>query len=248
MMKYLILSDVHSNIHALNKIIDNEKYDQMLFLGDVIGYGGDPQLCYKKFLEAGGTGVLGNHEYGVIKPFTLINFSENARLGVLHSIKKLPKEYVDHMKQLPETLQRDDFILCHSMLEHPLEFQYVFPEDKDSDYLRSSFRRMKELGVKVMFTGHTHKPCIFKQKSDETIEMYKSMDGDIFLDENLFIINAGSVGQSRNNVPKAHYVIYDTAKRRVTFKSVDYNIADAADRIHEEGLPDFLAQRLYLGI
>lgn len=247
-MKYLILSDVHSNIQALNKIIETEKYDQILFLGDIIGYGGDPQLCYKKFIECGGEGVLGNHEYGVMKPFTLVNFSENARLGVLHTIKKLPKEYIDHMKNLPETLQREDFVLCHAMLEHPLEFQYVFPEDKDSAYLLNSFRRMKEIGAKVMFTGHTHKPCIFKQKSDETVEMYKSINGDIFLDDNLFIINTGSVGQSRNTIPKAHYVLYDTSKRRVEFKSLDYNIADAAHRIHEEGLPEFLAQRLFLGI
>lgn len=247
-MKYLILSDIHSNIQAFSKVVENEKYDKILFLGDVIGYGADPYLCYKNFLELGGEGVIGNHEYGVIKPFTLVNFSENARLGVMHAIKSLPKEYVDHMKNLPEFLQMEDFILCHSMLGFPFEFPYVFPEDKDSIFLRESFSNMKKHGVKIMFTGHTHKPCIFKYKSDETIEMYDSKSGDIYLDENYYIINVGSVGQSRNSIPKAHYVVYDTSIRKVSFSALDYNVREAANRIEEEGLPDFLAKRLYLGI
>lgn len=247
-MKYIILSDIHSNIQAFNKVVENEKYDKILFLGDVIGYGADPYLCYKLFLELGGEGVIGNHEYGVIKPFTLVNFSENARVGVLHSIKNLPKEYIDHMKKLPEFLQREDFILCHSMLGFPLEFPYVFPEDKDSIFLRESFENMKKRGVKVMFTGHTHKPCIFKYKNDETIEMYDSKNGDIYLDENYYIINVGSVGQSRNGIPKAHYIVYDTSYRKVSFCALDYNIKEAVNRIEKEGLPDFLAKRLYLGI
>lgn len=247
-MKYLILSDIHSNIQAFTKVVESEKYDKILFLGDVIGYGADPYLCYKFFLELGGEGVIGNHEYGVIKPFTLVNFSENARVGVMHTIKSLPKEYVDHMKKLPEFLQMDDFILCHSMLGFPLEFPYVFPEDKDSIFLRESFENMKKRGVRVMFTGHTHKPCIFKYKSDDTIEMYDSKSGDIYLDENYYIINVGSVGQSRNGIPKAHYVVYDTSIRKVSFSALDYNIREAANRIEKEGLPDFLAKRLYLGI
>lgn len=247
-MKYLILSDIHSNLQAFNKVLDSEKTDEILFLGDVIGYGADPYLCYKLFLELGGAGVIGNHEYGVIKPFSLINFSENARLGVQYAMKTLPQEYLDHMKNLPESLQMDDFILCHSMLGHALEFPYVFPENKDSVYLRESFEHMKRRGVRVMFTGHTHKPCIFKYKQDETIEMYDSQNGDIYLDDNLYIINVGSVGQSRNSIPKAHYIVYDTFERKVSFRAVDYNIREAAKRIEEAGLPEFLAKRLFLGI
>ncbi len=246
-MKYLILSDVHSNIQALDKVLENEKSDKTLFLGDIVGYGADPYLCYKRFLEHGGEGVLGNHEYGVIKPFTLVNFSENARLGVMHSIKNLPIEYMDHIKNLPETIQMEDFILCHSMLGNPLAFSYVFPDGKDSSFLRESFEKMKKNGIRVMFTGHTHKPCIFKYKDDETIEMYDSKYGDMYLDENLYIINVGSVGQSRNSIPKAHYVVYDTTKRKVAFKALDYNIKEAAKRIEEEGLPEFLSKRLFLG-
>lgn len=247
-MKFLILSDIHSNIQAFSKVVDNEKYDRIFFLGDIIGYGADPYDCYTKFQELGGDGVLGNHEYGVVNPLTLKKFSENARLGVLHSIKKLPEDAVQHMRLLPEYIQFEECIFCHSMLEQPLDFVYVFPEDKDSTFLLGSYRRMKELGAKVMFTGHTHKPCIFKQTDHEGVEIYQSKDGDIYLDDKLYIINVGSVGQSRNGVPKAHYAVYDTVERKVSFKSVDYNIKEAAERIEEEGLPEFLAKRLYLGI
>ncbi|HCW74541.1 MAG TPA: hypothetical protein DHM90_12975 [Clostridiaceae bacterium] len=247
-MKYLILSDIHSNIQALTKVVENEKYDRIIFLGDIIGYGADPFLCYKKFLELGGEGVMGNHEYGVINPLSLVHFSENARIGLLHTIKNLPEDYVSHMRHLPEYIQIEESVFCHSMLDQPLDFSYVFPEDKDSVFLLGSYRRMNEMGAKVMFTGHTHKPCIFKMTDDDRVEIYQSKDGDIYLDERMYIINVGSVGQSRNSIPKAHYAVYDTDERKVSFKSVDYSIKEAAGRIEEEGLPEFLAKRLYLGI
>jgi len=247
-MRYLILSDIHSNIQAFTKILETEKYDQILFLGDIIGYGGDPYLCYKKFLELGGKGVMGNHEYGVIKPYTLIHFSENARLGVLYTIKQLPKEYFESIAKLKGFLVVEDFVLCHAMLNDPLQFNYVFPEDKDSSYLQETFGIMADMGVKLMFTGHTHKPCIFKLNDMGKTEIYKSRNGDLYLDENYYVINVGSVGQSRNKVPKAHYVIYDSFERKVTFKSVEYNINEAARSIEKAELPDFLAERLYLGI
>lgn len=247
-MRYLIVSDIHSNIQAFIKVVETEKYDQVLFVGDIIGYGGDPYLCYKKFLELGGIGVLGNHEYGAINPHALVNFSENARLGVLYSVENLPKEYLSHMAQLKSSLIVEDFILCHAMLNDPLQFYYVFPEDKDSVYLQDTFGKMAEAGVKAMFTGHTHKPCIFKQNEKGMTEIYKSSNGDLFLDDNLYVINVGSVGQSRNGVPMAHYVVYDSIARQVSFRSLEYNIKDASQSIIKAGLPEFLAERLFLGI
>ncbi len=247
-MKYLILSDIHSNKQALNKVISEEKYDEILFLGDVVGYGGDPYYCYKTFLDLGGKGVMGNHEYGIVYPPSLLQFSENARLGVMYSSKHLPEEFKEHMENLPGFIQIDQMILCHSMLENPFSFQYVFPEDKDSIYLKGSFKKLKELGGNVMFTGHTHRPCIFKEKIDGKIEQYKSMEGDLFLDDQRYIINVGSVGQPRNKNPKAQYVVYDTSRHKITFKALDYDIKGAAKKIKEEGLPPFLGERLFDGI
>lgn len=247
-MRYLILSDIHSNIQAFTKVVETEKYDKVLFVGDIIGYGGDPYLCYKKFLELGGVGILGNHEYGAVNSQSLINFSENARLGVLYSKEHLSEEYLSNMAQLKSSLIVEDFILCHAMLNDPLQFYYVFPEDKDSVHLKDTFGKMAEAGVKAMFTGHTHKPCIFKQNEKGMTEIYKSSNGDLFLDDNLYVINVGSVGQSRNGVPKAHYVVYDSIARQVSFRSLEYNIKDASQSIIKAGLPEFLAERLFLGI
>lgn len=246
-MKYLILSDVHANYQALSKVLQNETYDEVLYIGDLIGYAADPYLCYKTFLETGGVGVMGNHEYGTLHPDVLGRFSENARKGILHTIKSIPPEYLTHMVTLPEVLAIDNFVLCHAMLGNPLSFQYVFPENKESSYLLESFQKMKEKDHQVMFTGHTHKPCIFKEKEDKTIEMYLAHDGDLYLDDARYVINAGSVGQSRNGVPKAHYVLYDPQKKKVSFRSMDYDVKKAAERIFQEGLPEFSGQRLYLG-
>lgn len=247
-MIYLIVSDIHSNQPALDQVLATEKADEVLFLGDIIGYGASPEYCYQKFRDLGGKGVMGNHEYGAVRPDTLVHFSENAMLGVLHSMKVLSKENLDHMQRLPETLKIGDLLLCHTMLGHPLEFPYVFPQDKDSYYLKESFQRMAKEGVQVLFTGHTHKPCIFKQLPDGSIETYKTAQGELFLDEQRYVINAGSVGQPRNGSPLAHYVLYDTKLRKVTFRSVSYDVDLAAKKIREAGLPDFLADRLYRGI
>lgn len=247
-MKYLILSDIHSNKQALKKVLSEEKYDEILFLGDVVGYGGDPYYCYKKFLELGGQGVMGNHEYGIINPSFLLSFNENARIGAIYSSKHLPKEYKEHMNALPGFLKIGDMVLCHAMLESPFSFHYVFPQDKDSQYLKGSFRKLEEMGAKVMFTGHTHRPCIFKQKIDGTIEKYQSMEGDLYLDQRRYIINVGSVGQPRNKNPKAQYVIYDTSLHKITFKATSYDIKGAAEKIAEVGLPEFLGDRLFEGI
>ncbi len=247
-MKYLILSDIHSNKQALKKVINEEKYDEVLFLGDIIGYGGDPYYCYKTFLDLGGKGVMGNHEYGIVYPPSLLNFSENARLGVIYSSSHLSDEFKEHMSNLPGFLKVGDAVLCHSMLENPFSFQYVFPEDKDSLFLRESFKKLRELKATVMFTGHTHKPCIFKEKSNGIIERYQSMGGDLYLDDHLYVINVGSVGQPRNKNSKAQYVLYDTIQNKVTFKSMEYDIKAAAKKIGEEGLPEFLGNRLYDGI
>lgn len=247
-MKYLILSDIHSNKQALKKVINEEKYDEVLFLGDMVGYGGDPYYCYKTFLELGGKGVMGNHEYGIVYPPSLLYFSENARLGVIYSSKHIPQEFKEHMENLPGYLQIDQMVLCHSMLENPFNFQYVFPEDKDSMSLKGSFNKLKELGGKVLFTGHTHRPCIFKEKPDGLIERYQSMEGDLYLDDQLYIINVGSVGQPRNKNPKAQYVLYDTSLHKVTFRALEYDIKGAAKQINEVGLPPFLADRLFNGI
>lgn len=246
-MRYLILSDIHSNFQALTKVLETEKYERVIFLGDIVGYGADPYFCYKKFLEYGGVGVVGNHEYGVMHPETLIRFSENAKKGILYSIKNLPKEYIDHMKELPETLMMEDFILCHAMLGNPLSFQYVFPENKDSIFLEESFEKLRGSGHKIQFTGHTHRPCIFKKKENEPVEVYPIHHGDIYLDDAYYVLNVGSVGQSRNGIPKAHYAVYDSVKRRVMFRAVEYDIKEAAERILKADLPEFLGQRLYLG-
>lgn len=246
-MRYLILSDIHSNYQAFTKILSSEKWDAVLFVGDIIGYGADPYFCYKKFLELGGTGVLGNHEYGVIEPATLSKFSENARKGILYTIKHIPEEYVEHMRTLPTVLEVEDFVLCHAMLGDPLSFQYVFPENKDSLYLAESFDVLHSLNKKIQFTGHTHRPCIFKKNNQEAIEVYPIHHGEIYLDDAYYVINVGSVGQSRNGIPKAHYVVYDSVKRGVIFRALDYDIKEAAERIFKADLPEFLGQRLYLG-
>lgn len=246
-MRYLILSDIHSNYDALSAAIREENYDKVLFLGDIIGYGAEPDRCYDKFLDLGGIGVMGNHEFGVVHPETLFMFSDNARKGILYTMKNLKLRNLEHLKNLPFELRIEDFMLCHTMLDSPKDFNYVFPEEKYSGHLEDTFARMRREGIHLLFTGHTHHPCIF-QEADGAIEVYRTNEAEFFLDDKYYVVNVGSVGQARNRLAKAQYAVYDSEERRISFKATEYDIEEAARKIRAAGLPDFLADRLFDGI
>ena len=246
-MRYLILSDIHSNYDALSAALRDDTYDKVLFLGDIIGYAAEPDRCYDKFLDLGGVGVMGNHENGVVHPETLFMFSDNARKGILYTMKNLKERNLEHLKHLPFKLYIEDFVICHTMLDAPEDFSYVFPEERHSRHLMDSFARMKQEGVHLLFTGHTHHPCIFREDEGE-IEVYRTNEAEIYLDDKYYIVNVGSVGQARNGLPKAQYAVYDSEERKISFKAVEYDIEEAARKIREAELPDFLADRLFEGI
>lgn len=247
-MRYLILGDIHSNSEALEEILGNEKYDKVLFLGDIIGYAAEPDKCYDRFLQLGGLGVLGNHESGAIRQESLFIFSSNARKGILHALKTMKPENLEHMKSLPLSREVSDIAICHTYLDAPADFNYIFPEDKDSVHLKKTFSIMKQKGIRALFTGHTHTPCIFRESSDGSVEVFKTGESVLFLDERPVVINPGSAGQARNRVPRAHYAVYDDVLKKVTFRTRDYDKSSTARKIREADLPEFLALRLFEGI
>lgn len=247
-MRYLIVGDIHSNTEALEEILGNERFDKVLFLGDIIGYAAEPDKCYDRFLKLGGLGVLGNHESGAIRQESLFVFSSNARKGILHALKTMKRENLEHMKSLPLHLEISDIAICHTLLDAPGEFNYVFPEDKDSVHLKKTFEIMKQKGIRALFTGHTHYPCIFRESSDGSIEVFKTGESILFLDDRPVVINPGSAGQARNRIPRAHYAVYDDVEKKVYFRTTDYDKTTAARKIRDAGLPEFLASRLTEGI
>ena len=246
-MRYLVISDIHANLEAFETVMEAAKalsYDKVLVLGDLVGYGADPNAICDRVREMKPDALIrGNHDKvgsGVESPE---GFNAVARNAIRWTYEQLSKENREWLAALPAgPMIVDDMIeICHGT---PFdEDAYVFD---DLDALRAMHAARRPL---CLF-GHTHVQVGHFLSRDE----FGLSTGDeqrpftIPLDEaNRYLVNPGSVGQPRDGDPRAGFGLADTTAREMTIYRVAYPIAKAQARILEEGLPDVLAQRLALG-
>jgi diadenosine tetraphosphatase ApaH/serine/threonine PP2A family protein phosphatase len=246
-MRYLIISDIHANMEAFETVLDAARplaYDNILVLGDLVGYGADPNAVVERVRGLNALSVIrGNHDKvgsGVESPE---GFNSVARSAIRWTYENLTESNRDWLAALPSgPVAVDDLIeICHGT---PFdEDAYVFD---DLDALRAMHASRRPL---CLF-GHTHVQVGYCLTADQFNLTTADEDRPltIALDENTrHLLNPGSVGQPRDGDPRAGYGLVDSAKREVTIYRVEYPIAKAQARIIQEGLPDVLAQRLALG-
>ena len=246
-MRYLVISDIHANLEAYDTVIAEAGrlgYEKVLVLGDLVGYGADPNTICERVRNLRPDGLIrGNHDKvgsGVESPE---GFNAVARNAIRWTYDNLSNENRDWLAALPEgPMIVDDLIeICHGT---PFdEDAYVFD---DLDALRAMHAARRPL---CLF-GHTHVQVGHYLSRDHF--GLASSDGtrplSIALEEpNRYLVNPGSVGQPRDGDPRSGFAIVDTTAREVTIHRVEYPIAKAQARIVQEGLPDVLAQRLALG-
>jgi len=246
-MRYLVISDIHSNLEALDTVLAEAKplnYEKVLLLGDLVGYGGDPNaVCDRVRAMKPDALIRGNHDKvgsGVESPE---GFNAVARSAIKWTYETLTKDNREWLAALPAgPMIVDDMIeICHGT---PFdEDAYVFD---DLDALRAMHAARRPL---CLF-GHTHVQVGHYLSRDQfglaTPDDRRPLT--ITLDEaNRYLINPGSVGQPRDGDPRTGFGIVDTTAREMTIYRVEYPIQKAQSRILEEGLPDVLAQRLALG-
>ncbi len=246
-MRYLVISDIHANLEAYDTVLAEAgrlKFDQALVLGDLVGYGADPnKICERVRALSPHALIRGNHDKvgaGVESPE---GFNAVARNAIRWTFDTLTDDNREWLAALPAgPLIVDELIeICHGT---PFdEDAYVFD---DLDALRAMHAARRPL---CLF-GHTHVQVGHYLSRDE----FGLSTGDdqrplsIPLEEaNRYLVNPGSVGQPRDGDPRAGFGIVDTDQHQVTIYRVEYPIAKAQARIVEEGLPDVLAQRLALG-
>lgn len=243
-MKYGLFSDIHSNWEAfvaVQKALDQEKVDQYVFLGDIVGYGADPHACIgllKKLIDQRGCrGVAGNHDHAVCGLTPYANYARSAQDAIEWTKKQLDKAEMDFLAGLKLVDTVDDFLIVHASLESPRQWGYVLDID-DADI------NFKQLKTPLCFIGHTHSPRVFT--SGEIIDWFVAEE--IRIQKGCkYIINVGSVGQPRDGNPKAGYAIYDSAQEIVQIKRIEYDVTGAQKKILGAGLPKILAERLAFG-
>lgn len=239
-MRYAIFADIHSNFDALSAVLDDipqGSVDAYLCLGDLVGYGAEPDECVARIIEVGATCVAGNHDYAAIGLTSIACFNDEARRSVHWTRKRLSEEHKAFLRDQPLVQVLDGITLVHSTLMSPEMFNYIL---EDFDALLC-FERLQ---TPICFMGHSHEPIIFHRKGG--VEPVFASDMRLGEGESA-LVNVGSVGQPRDHDPRASYCLYDSSSRRIELRRVEYPIESAAQKIVAAGLPQTNAYRLLLG-
>lgn len=246
-MRYLILSDIHSNDEALSAVLARarrQKHDRVVVLGDFVGYGADPNSVVDRVrkIRKAKSMIRGNHDRVVCGLDRGDLFNPLALEAALWSAQRLTPENRRFLEELPVgPLEVDGrFVICHGSPRD--EDAYIF-SDYDA-YLNFSFSE-----AAVCFFGHSHIPSIFSlEPHGIRVEVVRGNRTRIRLKRGVrYLINPGSVGQPRDRNPAASFALYDSDSAVVTFERVRYDVEQAREKIHRAGLPEMLGDRLLVG-
>lgn len=242
-MKIGIISDIHSNLPAIQKIYDelSKDADEIYCLGDIVGYGPYPNECIN-FLRYFKFSVMGNHDAAVIGLRNYDDFNEYARFAIDWTKDHISPNFLEKLKRIPQILEIENVYLVHGSLRDPIE-EYLI--NYYSVY--ASFELMEK---KIAFFGHTHLAGAFLYSEKEREIYYVNFvnGGDLKLEKGYkYLINPGSVGQPRDGNWKASYAIYDTKLNMVHFRRVDYDVEEIQKYMQNLGFPKYLWERLRYG-
>jgi len=240
-MRIAVISDIHGNLEAFLEVlgdIQQSSVDEIICLGDIIGYGPNPEEVIQKVRELDIPTVMGNHELAVLDRKALKWFNPVARTSLKKTIQFLSEDSIRYIRELPL-----------SIVSHGCRFVHGFPPDSVRTYLfqisdEELFDALKEMNEMICYIGHTHMLKLIQFDGD-SVTKNPLKEGVTNIDTELrYIINIGSVGQPRDGNNKAKYVIWDTDKNRLELKYIPYDFKSVAERIITKGLPEAHARRL----
>lgn len=242
-MRILVMSDIHANYNALEAVLkDAGQVDETWCLGDLVGYGPDPNAVVEEVREIKNlTCLMGNHDVAVIGRMSLETFNGDAKRSLMYHEQVLSASNMDFIRSLPSQPKvRSEATIVHGSPRDPL-WEYILNSTTAS-------LNFDHFDTDVCFVGHTHIQCSFtlKERTGQVAAEHAKPDAALALHPKV-ILNPGSVGQPRDRDPRAAYAIYDTEARTWTPKRVMYDIADVQNRIREAGLPEKHAARLAEG-
>ncbi len=241
-MRVLIITDVHGNEVALEAVLADAKgqYDVVWCLGDLVGYGPNPNECVERVQELPSLICLvGNHDKAALGDIDLSTFNVDARTSTEWSQSVLNDKNREYLAGLTGSVITDGFTLAHGSPREPV-WEYIL----DSYTALANF---DYFNTRTCFVGHTHTPIIYHMFESACQAYMPSYDEELYLTEGRFIVNPGSVGQPRDGNPDAAYGILDTERNVFIHKRVPYDIAETQKRMREHELPMRLVLRLELG-
>jgi predicted phosphodiesterase len=241
-MRLAVISDIHGNLEALERVfsdIELSDADGIVCLGDMIGYGPDPEAVVDMIRARNILTLMGNHELAVSDPGFLKFFNPLARKSLEKTVPLLSDGTIRYVRRLE-----------HFRIAHSCRFVHGFPPDSPRTYLvQVSHRKLEavfdRIGERLCFVGHTHIPAIIEFDGGAVTEQ-RLKQGRFDLDKKRkYIINVGSVGQPRDGDSHAKYAIWDSEKYQLELRYVSYDIWAVAEKITALGFPEAHARRLW---
>jgi len=241
-MRTLVLSDIHANLTALEAVIkDAASFDRVFCLGDVVGYGPNPNECISLLqtlpqLHA----IMGNHDAALCGIIEVSNFNFDARQALKVQTSILSASNRDWLELLDLEKTNAETHMAHGSPRNPI-WEYLFNN-------LVALENFSAFTTQVCLIGHTHFPSIFELNDGHKVRQLLPEQGDLWRSENRFILNPGSVGQPRDGNPKASYVVYDDTENTWQFRRVSYDITTVQTQMRALNLPSKHVERLERGV
>jgi diadenosine tetraphosphatase ApaH/serine/threonine PP2A family protein phosphatase len=249
-MRLALMSDIHGNLQALDACLAHARAQQaqrFAFLGDLVGYGGNPAQVIERIMlltEEGATVLKGNHDAMAVNPPAEVKTVGEGTAQWTHD--QLSTSQRDWLDALPLTQQHDKLLLVHASVDGPELWRYVYDERAAAASLDAASAWP---GVRYVFGGHVHEQSLYYRGATDSLMKFLPQPGVAVPvpAHRQWLGTIGSVGQPRDGKPEAMYALMDTERSQLTFHRVTYDHHSAAEAILLAGLPAFFAARLELG-
>jgi diadenosine tetraphosphatase ApaH/serine/threonine PP2A family protein phosphatase len=241
-MRYAVLSDVHANLEALRAVLADcrGEVDAVVCLGDIVGYGADPEAALDLLAERAGPMVAGNHDVAVAGRLALDWFNPVARAAVEWTAERLDGSQRAYLGGLPLSAIVGEATLVHASPLHPEEWEYLITPEE-------GFSAFAGFDTRLCFVGHSHRSACWSIGSSGPAWTAGVFDARLESGRR-YLVNVGSVGQPRDRDPRACYAIWDSDARRILIRRVSYPTDETRRKILAARLPRLLADRLQRGI
>ncbi len=241
-MRYIIFSDLHSNLEALTqfeKEIEKIPHDKLVCLGDIVGYGADPNTCVEWVMKNADISIAGNHDWAAVDLTDTTYFNSSAYESCLWTRKQLKKNNKEFLRSLPIDFEEGGVYWVHSSPYQPKAWHYITSK-------AGAKRNFDNFATSICFVGHSHKPIVLEQTNDGEVKEHFS-DRWSVEPGSRYIFNDGSLGQPRDRNPDPAFMIYDSEEKTVEIHRFKYDLILAQEKIRDSGLPSDSAERLAQG-
>ncbi len=242
-MRILIISDIHANFTAFETVLDDAKgeWEYVWCLGDVVGYGPDPNECVETLRTLPHLCLAGNHDWAALGRLDIRTFNPDARVAVNWTRETLTKDNIEYLDALPTTFVIGNYTLAHGSPREPV-WEYILEP-------LIAMLNFPHFETPYCLVGHTHQPIIYELVSEDgdTSAVSPAYRQSRQLNGRRQIINPGSVGQPRDQNPDAAYAILDVETNVWEYRRIPYDVAAVQKRMRSNGMPERLVTRLEHG-